>query len=243
MTAFIGFPQDGHAFSADEVGRALAGLVRRDPDGTPREGVLGDGPTLTAVPAAWKVQVGPFTHVEDVSGAVVFSGLSAAEQVDITPASGIPAGQTRIDLVCWDTATPELVVVEGTPGTSPSEPSTGGLSAIVRVIVKSGDGAVAQGQVSPAFKQTWLLTEQRLVDACRVSARSVAANGFTDVPVSFTTAFTSAPSVVPGVFASGSVRSVGAYALDVSKTGFVMRLDSSSSLARSFGASWTATQA
>lgn len=157
MTAFIGFPRDSHSYSADEVGRAFAGLVQREPDGTPRVGMLSAGPTIAAVAASWKVQVGIFTYVHQVSGAVQFSGLSDDEQVDITPATGIPSGQARIDLVCWNQDDAELVVIDGVPATSPVVPSDGGLAPVFTVRVNSGDGMVIQGQVAPAYATTDLV--------------------------------------------------------------------------------------
>lgn len=153
MTAFMGFPQDGHAFSAAEVGQALSGLVVRESTGIPRTGMIGAGPSVTAAPASWKVQVSPFTYVHQVSGAVQFSGLSAAEQVDILPAAGsVPTGQARVDVVCWDPAAAELLVVEGAPAVSPTTPTTGLLARIATVRVNAGDGMVVAGQVAPVFQ-------------------------------------------------------------------------------------------
>lgn len=151
MTAFTGFPRDGYAFSAAEVGLALSGLVAREVSGVPRVGMLGRGPAVAAVAAAWKVQVGRFVYVHQVGGAVQFSGLSAAEQVDIVPAVGMLAGQSRIDVVCWDPASAVLSVVTGTAAVSPVSPSVGALAEVARVLVLSTDGMVIAGRVTPVY--------------------------------------------------------------------------------------------
>lgn len=153
MATFVGFPQGGHAFSADEVGLALAGLVVREASGVPRVGMLGAGPAVTAVPASWKVQVDPFVYVHQVSGAIQLSGVSIAEQVDIVPAAGnVPAGQARYDVVCWDPVNADLVVVQGLPAISPLMPSVGVLPMVARVRVNAGDGMVIGGQVSTLYQ-------------------------------------------------------------------------------------------
>lgn len=155
MTAFEKFPKDGFAYSAAEVGLALAGLVQRSA-GVPKVGML-VAPSVSAVAASWKVQVGEFWYVSQVNGAVAFSGLSAAEQVDIEPATDIPAGQSRIDRVCWDHAAEALTVVEGIPAVSPAIPATGGLAPVARVLVQSGDGMVVEARVTPDFVGTDLV--------------------------------------------------------------------------------------
>lgn len=157
MTVFERFPRDVDDISAANVGFALAGLVAREASGVPRVGMLGVGPAVAAVAASWKVQVGEFVYVHQVARAVSFSGLSAAEQVDIVPATGIPAGQARIDVVCWDQVAAALTVVPGAPSTSPVVPSSGGLSPVARVRVNSGDGQVVAGQVSRVFAKTQLV--------------------------------------------------------------------------------------
>lgn len=149
MVEFI-FPKDARPHSAAEIGAALAGLIVREPSGLPRVGMLGEGPAVAAAGSSWKVEVGPFVYAHQVSGSVSFSGITSAQQVDIVSAAGIPAGQSRIDLVCWDVAAAELVPVQGTPAAIPSEPSTA-LALVGRVLVKSGDGMVIAGQVSPVF--------------------------------------------------------------------------------------------
>lgn len=153
MAGFKEFPTDGYEFSAAEVGQALAGLVARDGSGQVKAGMLAT-PAISAVPMSWRVSVGRFVYVRGVSGAARFSGLPADEEVEITSATGIPAGQARIDAVAWDPDTSTLSVVEGTPAVSPSAPSIGGLAPVLTVLVQSGDGAVVEGQVSPDFDLT-----------------------------------------------------------------------------------------
>lgn len=162
MTAFVGFPQDGHEFSAEEVGLALAGLIVRD-SGVPRVGMLGAGPDVAAVAASWKVEVGVFAYVHQGDGAIQISGLSEAEQVDIESAVGIPGGQSRIDRICWDPVDAELVVLQGTPAASPVAPAAGAYASVARVLVTSGDGMVISGKVTPDFSVTALVTAEEVV--------------------------------------------------------------------------------
>lgn len=153
MTTFVGFPQGGHSFSADEVGMALSGLVVRESTGLPRVGVLGRGPVITAVAASWKVQVSPFVYAHQVSGAVQFSGVSTAEQLDILPAAGnIPVGQKRIDLVVWNPVTAALSVVTGTPAVSPVAPSHGATALLAQLLVEATDGMVLSERLQVAFQ-------------------------------------------------------------------------------------------
>lgn len=152
MTAFVGWPSDGHPFSADEVGRAMSGFVVRDASGVPRTGMLGVGPAVSAVPASWKVEVPAFVYVHQVAGAIQLSGLSSAEQVDIAPSTGIPAGQSRIDAVCWDPLAAALAVVKGTPAVTPLVPSIGSRGRVGEVRVTAGDGMVIGEQVEPVFQ-------------------------------------------------------------------------------------------
>lgn len=157
MTEFFGFPKDGHTYSADEVGRALAGLFTREPDGSPRAGVLNPGVVVSAVSGAWKVQVGRFTYVHSVLGSVQLSGLSSPEEHDIIPAAGnIPAGQARIDVVGWNPETASVAILEGTPSSSPVAPSDVSVVPLAHVRVNSGDGAVLPGQISLVFSVTGL---------------------------------------------------------------------------------------
>lgn len=158
MGTFPAFPKPSHAFSASEAGQALAGLIVRDA-GVPRPGFLGAGPAVSAVAASWKVQVGPAVYVGQDAGAVAFSGVWSAEQVEITSSAGIPSGQARIDLVCWDPAGEALVVVEGVPGTSPGVPDPGEYVPVARVTVQAGDGMVIPAQVVPVFGLTALVSE------------------------------------------------------------------------------------
>lgn len=150
MTSFVGFPQDSYDFSANEVGQALAGLVPRGVDGLPKRGWL-KGPSVAAVAAAWKVQVGRGVYVDHAAGAVSLSGVSDVEQLDIEPATNIPAGQSRIDRVVFDPASGVLSVVQGVDAVSPVAPSIGALVPVSRVLVQSGDGMVVGSRVSPDF--------------------------------------------------------------------------------------------
>lgn len=155
MTEVFGFPRDGHLYSADEVGRALAGLFDRDSNGMPRVGVLASVPRVAPVGSSWNVEVGIFTYVHQVAGSAQLSGLSAAEQVAITPAAGnIPAGQARIDLIGWNPTTAKLVVVEGAPATSPVAPSDASLAPLARVRVNAGDGVVIPWQITVVAETT-----------------------------------------------------------------------------------------
>lgn len=239
MTGVTEFPIDGYEYSADDVGRALAGLIRRNPDGSPREGMLAVGPDLLAVPASWKVQVGVFSHVRAVSGAIRVGGLSAAEQVDITPATGIPAGQARIDLIVWDPDDVLLAVIDGTPAATPTVPADGGLIPVATVRVNAGDGLVIQGQVSAVYEVTSLATGQSGISRGVVSARAVNAGAALEVPVTFAPGTYDAP---PAVVASttGGIRDVNASVKEVTKDGFKLVLGSMSTVKRTFGATWIA---
>lgn len=175
MTAFEKFPKDGYAYSAADVGLALAGLIRRDA-GVPKVGML-VAPSVAAVAASWKVQVGQFWYVSHINGAVQLSGLSAAEQVDITPATDIPAGQARIDRVVWNPVSETLVVVEGAAAVSPVAPPVGVNAAVCTVRVNAGDGMVVTARVSPDFATTSLaVPEPRPVDYAQVIHSLGAAN-------------------------------------------------------------------
>lgn len=194
---------------------ALAGLIVRDGSGVPRVGMLGAGPSVAAVAAAWKVQVGPFPYVHQIANAIQISGLSAAEQVDIAPATGIPAGQARIDVVCWDQIAAALTVVQGVPGTSPVVPSNGSLAVVARVRVNSGDGMVVAEQVTPAFTITALAGQAgiwlKAAATGSPSDRAALRNGWTNNEnanwAGLQTRFT------PGVTnITGAVTKAGAYA-------------------------------
>lgn len=149
MTSFKEWPSDGGPHTSDSIGQADAGLVARDASGNPISGMLAP-PTITAVTGAWKVQVGRFVYLRNVAGGARRSGLSAAEQVDIANAAGIPAGQSRIDLIVWDAVSAALSVVTGTPAASPSVPTTV-FVPVARVLVKSGDAQVIPAQITPVF--------------------------------------------------------------------------------------------
>lgn len=153
MTGFKEFPRDGEDISAENVALALSGLVVRESSGLPREGMLSPGPTVGAVAASWKVQVGAFVYARQADRGIRFSGVSDAEQVDILPAAGnIPAGQARIDVVCWNPTAAVLTVVQGTPAASPTVPGAGALVPVLQVRVNAGDGMVIAGQVTPVFQ-------------------------------------------------------------------------------------------
>lgn len=240
MTGFPEFPKGGHAFSADEAGTAFAGLIRRDAAGMPVPGMLAV-PKVTAVAAAWKVQVGPFAYVRRIGAAVGISGLSAAEQKDVTSSATIPAGQARIDRVCWNAVDSTLVVIPGTPGTSPVAPSDGGLVRVLQVRVNAGDGAVIQGQITPDFEVTGLAGGDKVARGV-VPKRSVVANGAVSVPVVFPVGmFDSAPIVTLGLL--GVARGVSAGVDAVTKDGCNIILASVSPVAWSLGAHWRAEAA
>lgn len=240
MSTFSGFPRDGYSFSADDVGRALAGLIRRDSAGLPVPGMLGDGPKVTAVAASWRVQVGPFAFVQRVAQAIRISGVSTDEQVDIAPATAIPAGQGRIDLIAWDPAGPDLVVIPGTPSTSPVVPPNGGFEPVATVRVNSGDGTVIQGQIQPVFERTGLAGGVQRAGGV-IADRSVVAGGSTPVPILFTPGLFTAPPVMT-VAVAGDVRDVTASYSNLTKDGFTFHLGSVSPRGRTAGGSWTAEQ-
>lgn len=243
MAEFI-FPTDALDYYADEVGLSLAGLIRRESDGSPRVGMIAPGPSVEAVAASWKVQVSPFTHVHHLSGSIRFTGQSASEQVDITPATTIPAGQARIDLVAWDLDERELFVIEGTPGTSPTAPAYGGMVPVAEVRVNSGDGMVIAGQVTAVYETTALAGDGRKARGV-VAARSVGAHDQVAVPIVFPSGkFTEPPVVLVSHSGSGTnPRDTGAAYRDVTKDGFTFLLTSTSPVVRTIGGSWSAEQA
>lgn len=162
MTSFPEWPKDAHDFSAAEVGQAFSGLVARDSAGMPLEGMIA-APTVAAVASAWKVQIGRFVFVRNLSGSARFSGLSAAEQVDVVNASTIPAGQSRIDRIAWSPITGALVYLEGTPAVSPVAPALGAHAPVVRVLVQVGDSMVVPARVTPEFVYVGFAGERRPV--------------------------------------------------------------------------------
>lgn len=236
MAEFI-FPEDDHPYYADEVGLALAGLVQREPDGSPRTGMLG-APTVSAVPSAWKVEVAPFAHVHDVSRSVRFTGQSTSSQVDIVSAAGIPGGQARIDLIVWDPDEQDLVVIQGTASASPAVPADGGLVPVATVRVNAGDGAVIQGQITPVYEVTGLAGGKTPVGGV-VAPRSIVAQGGTEVPVTFPPGEFDAPPIVQATLLGGS-RDCSVYVTAVTKDGCRIGLGSNSVVARTVGAHWRA---
>lgn len=210
MTAFPEFPADGHAFSAAEVGQALAGLIKRDSAGMPVPGML-TVPSVAAVASTWKVQIGRFVHVRSVSGSVRFSGLSASEQVDIVSAAGISAGQARIDLIVWDPVAAALSVVQGTAAASPVAPSPGAFVPVATVRVQSGDGAVIAGQVTPVYVSTSLVSAGSITETVPITLAGATggAAGFywRSFSVTFPTPFDAPPHLVTtGVFPAEAIQ-------------------------------------
>lgn len=239
MTAFFGFPRDGHAYSADEVGAALAGLIRRDSNGLPVPGVLGPL-SVTAVPTAWKVEVPSFTFVVRSGSGIQLSGLSAAEQHDITPATGIPAGQGRVDVVAWDALNDVIVVITGTVSASPAVPNTAGYEPLAEVRVNSGDGAVVQSQITPVFERTGLAGERKAQGV--VAKRNVEPGATTSVNVAFPEGMFAVPPVVHVSKWGSAARDVTVGYDNVTAAGFTIYLGSASSMRRSVGASWSASE-
>lgn len=229
MSTFMGFPQSGHSFTADEVGQALAGLIARDSNGMPKTGMLGSQPSVTAVNGAWKVAVGRFVYVHSVLGAVQLSGVSESEQLDIVPAVGdIPNGQSRIDRVCWKPEDAELVVLKGIPGSDPVAPSAGAFARVALVRVASADGAVIAGQITVDAAVTSLAgggSETRTLNAPLAGAS--AWNGVLSwqsiAPVTFQQPFAAAPALQ--VTAEHKSEAVQVFQLTgVTATGFTGRV-------------------
>lgn len=240
MAGFPEFPANGHAFSAAETGEALASFIRRDSAGAPVPGML-VAPTLTAVASSWQVRVSPFGYVRKVGNGVAFSGQATDGLVTIAPATSIPAGQSRIDRIVWDTAAAALAVVTGTPAGSPVAPSDGGMVRVGRVLVVAGDSAVVQAKITPDFAVTGLAGGGRVAQGT-VAKRTVGAGSSIEVPVVFPVGMFSTPPVVQ-VTVMDVVRDVNAgISGDVTTDGFTISLGSNSVVARTFGASWRAEQ-
>lgn len=238
MATYGMFPRDGHEFSAAEVAKALGGLIQRDEDGIPVSGFIGS-PSVSVVPSTWNLLVGPLAHVSENDGGVAFSGISSDEMVTVDSATGIPAGQSRRDVVCWDVDAAELIVVKGTPGLVPEVPDTDDLAPIADVLVKAGDSMLIGAQVELGFYQTALAVDQPAVVRGSVSPRAVNAGGVTRVPVAFAPgAFAAPPTVVATV--TGGIRDVNASIESVTKDGFKLVLGSMSTVKRTFGATWIA---
>lgn len=224
MATFLQFPKDGGPHSESSVGQALAGLVPRGTDGMPKTGML-TAPTVAAVAASWKAEVGRFVHVHHNAGAIQLSGLSGSEQVDIDTAAGIPAGQSRIDRVCWDPVGSELVVVQGTAAVSPVAPSVGAMAPVARVQVKSGDGMVLAGQVSADFVVAAENEPVTRTVAIPLSGATGSAAGayWRDFSVSFPSPYTEAPHLqATGIFPPESVQFLEIKS--VSASGFLGRV-------------------
>lgn len=236
MTTFKTWPSDGGPHTSDSIGQALAGFIARDGSGNPVEGMLG-APVVSAVAGAWKVQVGRFVYVRNVSGSARLNGLSAAEQVNIDSSASIPAGQSRIDVVIWDAVAESLSVAKGTPAATPVAPSTSGYVPIAQVQVNSGDAQVVSGQITTVFTRSRLAGGAVAVGT--VSKRSVVAGGATSVAVTFPAGMFSEP---PNVQATvlGSMRDVNVSVDDITATGCTITLGSNSIVARTFGATWRA---
>lgn len=241
MTSFRKWPSDGGPHTSESIGAALAGLIRRDSNGLPVPGVL--GPLfVTAVPTSWQVEVSPFTYVVRAGSGIQLSGLSAAEQVDIEPATGIPAGQGRIDLVAWDTAADQLVVIPGAVSASPVVPAYGGLEPVATVRVNSGDGSAIQSRIAIVAAVTGLASGASVAGVVPVSHIGTGQTVITQVtfPVGM---FTVAPVVVVGVIAGGA-EGIAVAADAVTAEGFTLRRSVGSNRPRGFavGASWQAMQ-
>lgn len=225
MTTFREWPSDGGPHTADSIGQALSGMVARDGSGNPVPGMVAP-PTVSAVGGAWKVQVGRFVYVRNVTGAARFSGLSASEQVDITDSAAIPAGQSRIDLVVWNAVSGALSVIAGTASASPVAPSAGGLAPVATVRVNNGDAGVVPARVAPAYVMSGggassVTNTVPLV----LSGATGGASGFywRDFIVTFPEAFEAVPHLqVTGVFPPESVQF--AEVTQVTATGFSGRV-------------------
>ena len=240
MTTFEAFPRDGYAFSAAEVGTALGGLLRRDANGLPVAGVIGR-PEIRAVASSWRVKVDPFLYAHRSGAVISFSGVSAAEEVDIATSANIPSGQGRIDLICWDRDDAELAVIEGAPSASPEAPPAGGLIPLARVRVNAGDGMVIANRVTSIYESTWLQGAESRVAVGTVSKRHVAPGGVTNVNATFPAGlFTGVPNVQATAW--GDARDVNVQVDNITKDGFVLRLCSTSTRARTLGAQWRASQ-
>lgn len=228
MTSFHSFPSDGGPHDADSIGQALAGLIRRE-SGVPKVGML-QPPTVAGVGSSWKVQIGRFVYLHQVDGAVELSGLSEAEQVDIASASGIPAGQARIDRVCWNRATSKLVVLTGTVAASPSAPAAGGLASVATVRVNSGDGMVVAARVAADFVTTELVgsadVQKGRATLSGVGGTQGAAGGASWVTcstINFPTPFNAPPQLVASaVFPADAVEFM--QLMQVTATGFTCRI-------------------
>lgn len=241
MATVTGWPRDGYLIHADELSNFFAGLIRRDDAGLPIPGVLGALKGV-AVPSAWQVEISPLTFVELVNTTGVrLSGESAASLVDITPAAGsVPAGQSRIDLICWDTEAAAFSVVEGFPAVTPAVPSSGGSEPLFQVVVAAGDGQVIQGQITPVYAVTALAGDSR-VDKGYVSPRSIPARSTITVPITFKAGlFDVAPNIQ--LTATGGTTEITLLVDNRTAAGCDVVIRSDLSIARSVGVMWRAEQ-
>lgn len=235
MAGFGVFPRSGHAFSPVEVGQALAAFVERDEDGAPVPGVLGE-PVGVVVPSSWNLTVMPFAEVCKVGTGIGISGLAVSENVAIAPATGIPAGQARIDTVYWDRAAAALGVAAGVPDASPEPPAKSAeRAALLDLRVQAGDSALVQARVTTAkwFDMARLAVGERLF--FRVSARSVVPGGATGVPLVFPPGMFAGPPIVQVTMSPGA-RDCTAYVDSVTKDGCTIQLGSMSVVTRTIGA-------
>ncbi len=224
MTTFREWPSDGGPHTSDSIGQALSGIVARDSAGNPIPGMVAP-PVVAAVPGTWKVQVGRFVYVRNVSGAARFSGLSASEQVDITNSAAIPSGQARIDLVAWNAVAGALAVVTGTAAVSPVAPSPGGLAPVATVRVNNGDAGVVPARVAPAYVVSGGGSSVTNTVPVVLSGGTGGASGFywREFSVTFPDAFDEAPHLqVTGVFPPEGVQF--AEVTQVTETGFSGRV-------------------
>lgn len=246
MTEVFGFPRDGHTYSADEVGRALAGIFQREADGTPRVGIVGEPPTAVPISASWQLEVGVFSYVHQVVGSVQLSGLSDAEQVAITPAAGsIPVGEARIDRVVWNPVAAELSVIEGTPAVSPVKPSADGFAPLFTVRVNAGDGMIIAGQVEPDFQTTALAGSGDLPAAIAVGVIAEShISGMSTIitPVTFPVGMFDAPPVVIATPIATAAAGIDVSVSDVTAEGCNIRrsVDGTRPGGYPVGASWQA---
>lgn len=243
MTVFSRFPHDGYMFSAVEVGRALASFVRRGSDGQPVPGVIGSTANLlAAISGTWQVKVRPFSYVWTDAGGVELSGVSASESVDILPAAGnIPVGQARIDRIAWDWENAELVVIDGTPSSSPTPPDPGGLFSLGTVLVNASDGAVFDPQIVVDAAETSLVSNEPRIASGEIAKRNVPRNSGTDVYLTFPAGlFVGAPNVQVTTIAG--TRGARTLVVNASETQCQIALINETNAVAQIGAFWRASQ-
>lgn len=232
MATFQPFPNADISYASSDVAEALAGFIARDSDGLPIAGMLGAGPSVTAVAASWQVRVGRFTHVRRVSNGIELSGVSAPENVDVVNSVAIPAGQARIDLVCWNPLDSELSVIQGAPAVSPTAPVVAlPLVSVASVRVNAGDGSVVNGQIAPAFATTALAAAQQdeaqggiLAHAAGGSTLSGTIFTSTTYSVTFGKPFEQVPRLSLTAVASTAQVAQWAQAFEITALGFKFRI-------------------